>query len=54
MRAVRTTGHRFRDTVLALGGSIHPMEVFERFRGRKPSTEALLRHNNLGGTQEAA
>ncbi|MBI5852719.1 MAG: M3 family metallopeptidase [Planctomycetes bacterium] len=45
--AVRRTGRRFRDTVLALGGSRHPMDVFEQFRGRKPSTEALLRHSGL-------
>ena len=47
--AVQATGHRFRDTVLALGGSRHPMKVFEAFRGRGPSTEALLRHAGLTG-----
>ncbi len=31
------TGKRFRDTVLASGGSKHPMEVFKSFRGREPS-----------------
>ncbi|MFO1053381.1 MAG: M3 family metallopeptidase [Planctomycetota bacterium] len=46
-RALRATGRRFRDTVLALGGSRHPMEVFTAFRGREPSTEPLLRHNGL-------
>ncbi|MFZ9888800.1 MAG: M3 family metallopeptidase, partial [Myxococcota bacterium] len=40
-------GRRFRDTVLALGGSQHPMEVFQAFRGRGPSTDALLRHSGL-------
>ncbi len=45
--AVRETGRRFRDTVLALGGSRPPMEVFRAFRGRDPSTEALLRHAGL-------
>jgi oligopeptidase A len=45
--AVMATGRRFRDTVLALGGSVHPMEVFTQFRGRPPSTEALLRHAGL-------
>jgi oligopeptidase A len=44
---VRLVGARFRDTVLALGGSVHPLEVFERFRGRAPSTTALLRHAGL-------
>ncbi|AFY77623.1 Zn-dependent oligopeptidase [Pleurocapsa sp. PCC 7327] len=45
--AVTTTGKRFRDTVLGLGGSLHPMEVFEAFRGREPKTEPLLRHSGL-------
>lgn len=46
--AVRKTGRRYRDTILALGGSRPPMEVFESFRGRAPTTEALLRHSGLG------
>jgi len=45
--AVRETGRRFRETVLALGGSVAPGEVFERFRGRAPITEPLLRHSGL-------
>ena len=45
--AIRTTGRRFRDTVLSLGGSRHPMHVFKKFRGREPSTDALLRHSGL-------
>ncbi len=45
--AVKDTGKRYRETVLALGGSKHPMEVFRNFRGREPSTEPLLRHNGL-------
>ena len=45
--AVANTGKRFRETVLALGGSRHPLEVFEAFRGREPQTEALLRHSGL-------
>lgn len=44
---VAATGQRFRETVLALGGSRHPMEVFRAFRGREPSTQALLRHRGL-------
>jgi oligopeptidase A len=46
-RAVSETGRRFRETVLALGGGTPPMEVFEAFRGRPPSPEALLRHSGL-------
>jgi oligopeptidase A len=45
--AIASTGKRYRDTVLALGGSKHPMEVFQSFRGREPSTEPLLRHSGL-------
>ena len=45
--AVRKLGRRFRDTVLALGGSRHPMEVFKDFRGREPQPDALLRHSGL-------
>ena len=47
--AIRQTGRRFRDTVLSLGGSRHPSEVFEQFRGRGPSAEALIRHSGLVG-----
>ena len=47
--AVAATGRRFRDTVLAEGGSRHPMEIYRDFRGREPSTKALLRHNGLAG-----
>ncbi|MFB2898760.1 M3 family metallopeptidase [Aerosakkonemataceae cyanobacterium BLCC-F50] len=45
--AIAETGKLFRETVLALGGSQHPMEVFKAFRGREPNTEALLRHSGL-------
>ncbi|MBE9208227.1 M3 family metallopeptidase [Nostoc sp. LEGE 06077] len=45
--AVQATGRRYLDTVLALGGSQHPMEIFKAFRGREPSTVSLLRHNGL-------
>ncbi|MFG0294896.1 MAG: M3 family metallopeptidase, partial [Maioricimonas sp. JB045] len=45
--AVRETGRRFRETILAQGGSRHPMDLFKEFRGREPSPEALLRHNDL-------
>ncbi|MEL7334347.1 MAG: M3 family metallopeptidase, partial [Cyanobacteria bacterium J06560_2] len=46
-KQVGVIGRRFRDTVLALGGSKHPMDVFKAFRGREPSTQALLRHRGL-------
>eukprot|EP00286_Rhodomonas_abbreviata_P022876 CAMPEP_0181314246 /NCGR_PEP_ID=MMETSP1101-20121128/14708_1 /TAXON_ID=46948 /ORGANISM="Rhodomonas abbreviata, Strain Caron Lab Isolate" /LENGTH=710 /DNA_ID=CAMNT_0023421311 /DNA_START=337 /DNA_END=2469 /DNA_ORIENTATION=+ len=44
---VQETGRRFRDTILAKGGGQAPKEVFEEFRGRGPSPEALLRHSGL-------
>jgi oligopeptidase A len=46
-QAIAETGRRFRDTVLSLGGSQHPMEVFKAFRGREPSTAALLKARGL-------
>jgi oligopeptidase A len=46
-KAIAATGARFRDTVLGLGGSLHPMEVFKAFRGREPSTKPLLVHTGL-------
>ncbi|MBY0401227.1 M3 family peptidase, partial [Myxococcota bacterium] len=46
-RAIAETGRRFRETVLALGGGTPPMRVFEAFRGRAPSPDALLRHSGL-------
>jgi oligopeptidase A len=45
--AVQSTGRRFRNTVLAMGGGAHPSDVFKEFRGRKPSPDALLRHSGL-------
>ncbi|HEY3460801.1 MAG TPA: M3 family metallopeptidase, partial [Casimicrobiaceae bacterium] len=40
-------GARFRDEVLARGGSRPAIESFIAFRGRPPSLEALLRHNGM-------
>ena len=48
--AVATVGKKYRDTILSLGGSQHPMEVFKQFRGREPQTEPLLRHSGLLAT----
>ncbi len=45
--ALEQTGKRYRDTVLAMGGGTHPMEVFKKFRGREPSPKALLKHCGL-------
>jgi oligopeptidase A len=40
-------GARFRDEVLARGGSRGALESFVAFRGRPPSLDALLRHNGM-------
>jgi oligopeptidase A len=40
-------GARFRDEILAVGGSRPAAESFRAFRGREPSVEALLRHNGM-------
>ncbi len=45
--ALARTGRRYRNTILALGGSRPPMEIFKAFREREPSTVALLRHSGL-------
>ena len=44
------TGRRYAATVLALGGSRPPADVFRAFRGRDPSPDALLRHTGLAPT----
>ncbi len=41
------TGHRFRDTVLAQGGSRDAMDLFVAFRGRKPDITPLLKQAGL-------
>ena len=40
-------GARFRDEVLAMGGSRPALESFVAFRGREPNIDALLRHNGM-------
>ena len=42
-----TTGKSFLDEILTRGGSEEPMTLFERFRGRKPTLDALLRHKGI-------
>lgn len=43
----RETGQSFLDNILTQGGSEEPMVLFERFRGRKPTLDALLRHKGI-------
>ena len=42
-----STAARFRDVILAAGGSESAADLFKRFRGREPTPDALLRHNGL-------
>ena len=48
------TGARFRDEILAVGGSRPAAESFRAFRGREPSVDALLRHNGMAEHVQAA
>jgi oligopeptidase A len=47
---VTIVGKKYRDTILSLGGSLHPMDIFKQFRGREPETKALLKHSGLLAT----
>ena len=40
-------GARFRNEILAVGGSRPAMDSFKAFRGREPTMDALLRHNGM-------
>ncbi len=48
------TGRRFRDEILAVGGSRPALDSFVAFRGRPPSMDALLRHNGMTGSATPA
>lgn len=41
------TGRRFREEILAVGGSRPALESFIAFRGREPRIDALLRHSGM-------
>ena len=41
------TGQSFLTNILEKGGSEDAMSLFVKFRGRKPSIDALLRHNGI-------
>ena len=43
----RTVAGRFRDAILARGGSLDAMEAFMRFRGRQPDVRPLLRQTGI-------
>lgn len=37
----------FRESILARGGTEHPMTLYKKFRGREPDPDALLRRSGL-------
>ncbi len=41
------TGHDFLHNILEQGGTLEPMELFIKFRGREPTIDALLRHSGI-------
>ncbi|EIC22502.1 oligopeptidase A [Thiorhodovibrio frisius] len=45
------TGQAFRERILEQGGAAEAMELFIAFRGREPTTEALLRHSGISSAQ---
>tara|TARA_Y100001978_G_scaffold4044_1_gene3371 strand:+ start:5765 stop:7873 length:2109 start_codon:yes stop_codon:yes gene_type:complete len=44
---VKSIGKKYKETILSLGGSLPPLEIFKSFRGREPKTDALIRHLGL-------
>jgi len=47
------TGKAFLSNILERGGSQNAMDLFVQFRGRKPTADALLRHNGIETGEEA-
>lgn len=43
----KVTAESFRKNILEKGGSEHPMELYTRFRGHKPTVDALLERSGL-------
>ena len=43
----KATATAFRQNILEKGGSEHPMTLYERFRGRQPTIDALLERSGL-------
>ena len=48
----RQSGENFLHYILETGGTEEPMNLFVRFRGRKPKIDALLRHSGIIVNQE--
>jgi Zn-dependent oligopeptidase len=43
----RETARSFRENILAKGNTEHPMELYIKFRGRKPDPDAMLKRDGL-------
>ncbi|MEO9869478.1 M3 family metallopeptidase [Ekhidna sp.] len=43
----KTTADSFKKNILSQGGTAHPMELYKRFRGQEPTSEALLKRAGL-------
>jgi peptidyl-dipeptidase Dcp len=43
----KATAESFRKNILAKGGSEDPMELYIKFKGRKPMVDALLKKRGL-------
>ncbi len=43
----KETARKFKENILARGGTEHPMELYKKFRGREPDPNALLRRDGL-------
>jgi peptidyl-dipeptidase Dcp len=43
----KETALSLRENILSKGGSEHPMELYKRFRGHEPSTDALLERSGM-------
>ena len=41
------TGTKFKEFILSKGGSEHPMELYKKFRGQEPDSNALLKRAGL-------
>lgn len=44
----RETARSFRDSILAMGGTRPPMQLYRKFRGQEPTIVALLRRTGIG------
>jgi oligopeptidase A len=47
LKSQRRVGQKFRESILAKGGSQHPLILFRQFRGRDPKPEPFLRAYGL-------